>query len=117
MELDHTKIAVCGLECGKCPVYQATRTADIKQKRLRSPGTGQPAASPFSPADISSDSCMTAGQKFQFCQICAIRLCATEQGLRNYAYCPEFTCTQLEDHWKSSNASQYRETLLGIRAQ
>jgi hypothetical protein len=115
MEFD-AMITACGLDCGACPVYRATRNGDIEQK-TQVARDWSTSSQPLSPEDIWCDSCMTAGVQFQFCRICAIRLCNTERGLRDCAHCPEFVCAKLEGHWKSFHASRARETLLEIRTQ
>jgi hypothetical protein len=93
-------LAYCGLICEKCPIYLATREADKdRQYKMRTDIAREIKkhyGREIKPEDVGDcDGCKTEGGRL-FCTDCQIRICATEKGLANCAYCHDYPCEALE---------------------
>jgi hypothetical protein len=95
-------LAYCGLVCDTCPIYLATREANLEeQTRMRAEIAHlckEQYGMNYEPADITDcDGCRTEGGRlFTGCRTCAIRKCAGDRGLENCAHCAEYVCDKLE---------------------
>lgn len=83
-------LSPCGMYCGFCGVYQATRDRDEKLKEKLAPFFG------CSPEQVQCGGCLS-DKRFFFCASCAIRDCATGKGLEGCHQCDEFPCAHVEE--------------------
>ena len=83
MEVNSGFLAPCGLYCGVCGVYYATRDKNEKflKKLLDMYRRGVPGLDEVTIADLECDGCMS-DRVSVFCRICAIKTCVKEEGLR-----------------------------------
>jgi hypothetical protein len=81
MEINPKFLAPCGLYCGVCGVYYATRDKNEKFKeRLVGVYKGKlPGADDLSPEGIQCEGCLS-DSVFGFCQVCPIRDCTEAKG-------------------------------------
>jgi len=109
-------IAYCGMDCGGCPVYQATQANDA--------GAREKAAELFSnlfkteiPASaINCDGCKSStGILFGHCTTCEVRNCAIDRKLESCAYCRDYSCKKLDDQLAGIPLPQPRERLEALR--
>jgi hypothetical protein len=91
-------IAFCGVSCGVCPAYVATRAGDADAlEQVLVEWQAYFHASNLVVADILCDGCQARGGRLNgYCQYCAIRSCALERGVSTCAECDEYACAQLE---------------------
>jgi hypothetical protein len=100
-------IAYCGLNCVTCPIYLATREADLeKQRQMREQialAIKKYLGEEKRVEDITDcDGCKAQGGRlYSGCQKCQIRKCASEKGLENCAYCSEYPCENLSKFFVS----------------
>jgi len=96
-------LSYCGLVCGTCPIYLATREQnEEKRRKVRVDIARQIEehyGQEFKPEDVTDcDGCKTKGQRlFSGCRSCLIRKCAIEKEIENCAYCGEYTCEKLQE--------------------
>ncbi|MFH1033119.1 MAG: DUF3795 domain-containing protein [Pseudomonadota bacterium] len=90
-------IAPCGLYCGVCAVYLATRDDNAKLKGVLAQAyQGKlPHSENLTPEQISCQGCLS-GQTWGFCSTCAIRACAQERGLEGCQQCQDFPCQLIQ---------------------
>jgi hypothetical protein len=91
-------VAVCGLYCGACSIYRATR--DENEQKLEDFARGLTARTgkTFSIDDVRCDGCLGKGQLDLWCRNCRIRVCEKLQSGRvRCSDCDEFPCTRLTD--------------------
>jgi hypothetical protein len=91
-------LAPCGLYCGVCAVYYATRDKNRKFKeRLVGVYRGKlPSSESLSIENISCKGCLSE-QPFGFCEKCSIRDCTKSKGYAGCHECGDFPCRLIED--------------------
>jgi len=81
---DLNKLAYCGLYCGACPMYLATAAGTLEAMAGRG---------------LAADHLRCLGCRSETvsvsCQNCAVKTCASGQGLVSCADCAEFPCRVL----------------------
>ncbi len=107
-------IAYCGLSCETCPIRLATRQEDKEEQvgmrieilRLLREQYGMN----LEFRDITDcDGCQTDEQRlFSQCKNCRIRQCARAKKLRSCAYCPEYSCENLEAFFRTDPSARVR---------
>ena len=95
-EIDTAKnenlVTPCGLYCGACPAYLATK--ENNEQRL-APGSGF-GPKQLSPASMQCDGCLGGGRVLSHVPKCAIRECAaTKSKTRRCSECAEFPCDRI----------------------
>lgn len=83
-------LAPCGLYCGVCGVYIASRENNQKLKEKFA------AAYNVTSDQIACKGCLS-DEKFVFCQVCGIRTCVTEKNIEGCHCCEDFPCKQIDD--------------------
>lgn len=92
-------IAVCGLNCAKCPIYQAHHSHDIKfQRRISRSILGDNSKHPSE--TIKCDGCRGAPE-LHWSPECTFKPCAAEKGHTYCFECDNFPCTKLVSFAKS----------------
>jgi len=97
-------LSPCGLYCGVCAIYIASRDNNIKLKErlvtLYKGGTSGkgklPNAEKLSTEDIHCDGCLS-GDLFMHCQQCEIRACSKEKGYTGCHECDDFPCRHIDN--------------------
>ena len=95
-------MAYCGLMCGGCPIYRASREENAdKQRQMRieiARKCNEHYGVQYGPEDVTDcDGCKAqAGKSFQGCLKCEIRPCAQGRKLESCGYCDDFACERLE---------------------
>ncbi len=107
-------VSYCGIICGECPAYIATKEDDDTKRRDLAEQWSKQFDFEMKPEDINCDGCMSDSErKLGYCSTCEIRNCGMEKGLENCAYCNEYTCEKL-DKFHEHNP-KLREILDNIR--
>jgi hypothetical protein len=98
VDTDKKLLAPCGLYCGVCAVYYATRDKNRKFKeRLVSVYKGKlPDSEKLSVEDIYCEGCLSE-KPFGYCEECFIRDCSQSKGYAGCHECGEFPCAFIED--------------------
>ncbi len=94
-------IAYCGLECGTCPIYLATRQPDPKERtRMRWEIIRQCREHygiEYTLEDITDcDGCSSqTGRLFRSSSTCSLRKCARDREIKSCASCSDYPCQRL----------------------
>jgi len=95
-------VAYCGLDCGGCPIFLATRENDEERKRRMQADIAGVCREKYG-MDIQAkdvgdcDGCRgNSGRVFAPCSTCAVRSCARAREYETCAACPEFVCAKLQ---------------------
>jgi hypothetical protein len=86
--------APCGIFCGACAIYIATRDDNEKFRSIISNNWKT------KPDETKCFGCMKSDppkQLFGFCQTCLIRTCARSKGLYSYHQCEMWPCDKIEN--------------------
>ncbi|HIT34584.1 MAG TPA: DUF3795 domain-containing protein [Candidatus Faecousia intestinigallinarum] len=84
-------IAYCGLNCEACDAYLATVHDDQALREKTAKLWARLNHAPILPEHICCDGCRGDGRKTVYCQeMCAIRRCAVEKGIRTCGDCQNF---------------------------
>ncbi len=83
-------LAPCGLYCGVCGVYVATRDNNQKLKEKFTKAYG------VTPEQIDCNGCLS-DHRFVYCQSCGIRSCITEKKIEGCHQCDTFPCDLIND--------------------
>jgi len=83
-------LAPCGLYCGVCGVYMASRDNNQKLKDKLAKAYG------VTPEQIACKGCLSK-EKFVYCQACGIRACVMEKNYEGCHQCEEFPCKLIND--------------------
>ena len=84
-------VGICGLYCGACPIYLASRENDKEELRKISESRGIPLE------EVYCDGCLS-NRLFEACINCrhGFRRCAAEKKITWCFECPDFPCQRLE---------------------
>lgn len=82
--------APCGLYCGVCGIYLASRDDNGKLKEKFAKAYG------VTPAQVACSGCLS-DNKFGYCQVCGIRTCAAEKKIDGCHHCDDFPCQRIDD--------------------
>jgi hypothetical protein len=93
-------VACCGLDCGSCRAYVATRSGDRALASEVAKAWSNPVEGNYTANDIWCDGCHS-GRLHGFCLKCPVRLCAKGKRLANCGECRSYPCGPLEALWGS----------------
>jgi len=89
-------IAFCGTVCAECPAFLATKMDDDNERKKIAELWTKRYNADIKPEDINCEGCLSEGKKFSYCNVCEIRKCGQEKGLKNCAYCADYVCEKLD---------------------
>jgi|WetSurMetagenome_2_1015567.scaffolds.fasta_scaffold21525_4 hypothetical protein len=109
-------IGFCGIDCGECKAFVATKNNDAVMKKLVAEEWSKSYGHEIKPEGINCVGCVVVeGPHIGYCAVCEIRTCGVRKKVENCAYCIEYGCGKLEPvHSRSSKA---KETLEQIHMQ
>jgi hypothetical protein len=99
--MEEKYIAMCGLDCGSCAAFIATKNNDDKLRektagewteRYRKDGRNKP---PVQAKDINCCGCLSDGPIYVNCFKCEIRKCEFGKGIKNCKECKDYRCEKL----------------------
>jgi hypothetical protein len=100
-----TMVGFCGLACNSCPIHMATLEQDnILQKIMRAEIARQCSdiyGMKMTVEEVTDcDGCRAnTGRLFSGCLKCQIRECAHLKNIESCAFCEDFTCEKLTNHF------------------
>ena len=83
-------LAPCGLYCGVCGVYLASRDNNEKLKGKLASAYG------VTPEQVVCKGCLS-DEKFVYCQHCGIRACVMQKEYAGCHQCADFPCQLIDD--------------------
>jgi hypothetical protein len=90
MAVNKALAAPCGLYCGVCGIYVATRDNNEKFKEKLAPVYGA------KPEDLVCDGCLSQ-RVWAYCQACPIKSCCRDKKIEGCHQCNEFPCRFIDD--------------------
>jgi hypothetical protein len=98
LEIDERLLAPCGLYCGVCGVYYATRDNNTKflEKLLDFYRETIPGSDNLTIEDLKCEGCLSDMTSL-FCSECKIKKCVAEFGFEGCHQCSDFPCKHIED--------------------
>ena len=98
MDINSNFLAPCGLYCGVCGVYYATRDKNNKfmETLLNFYQDKIPGLENVSIDDLKCEGCLS-DQTSIFCQACSIKDCTRKKGYAGCHECNEFPCEHIEN--------------------
>ena len=109
-------IAYCGLDCTKCPAFQAATRLCMEEREKVAEQWAKEFNFQGTASDIDCVGCtLRQGKQIGHCSVCEIRLCGLKRGLTTCASCPEFACDKLEGFFK--NVPDARANLEALRGR
>lgn len=98
MEINPNLLAPCGLYCGVCGVYYATRDKNNKfmETLLNFYQDKMPGLENVSIDDLKCEGCLS-DQTSLFCRTCSIKDCTHKKGYAGCHECNEFPCKHIEN--------------------
>jgi hypothetical protein len=113
-ETENKLIGACGIICGECPAFIATRNNDDALRAKTAKEWSVMFHADIKAENINCDGCPSDGPRlFHHCFECGIRKCAREKKLATCAACPEYSCRQLDEFL--AQVPEARATLDGLR--
>ncbi|MDP4292288.1 MAG: DUF3795 domain-containing protein [Bacteroidota bacterium] len=109
-----TTMAYCGLICESCPIHLATLEQDKSLQETMRISIAEQCFTFYGmnmrPEDITDcDGCKApSGKLFSGCLSCGIRSCARQRNIENCAYCNDYFCERLSDHFLLDPEAQTR---------
>lgn len=96
MSVSEQLLAPCGLYCGVCGVYYATRDGNEKflEKLLGVYQGNIPGLEQLTTEEIKCDGCGSDRVSI-FCRVCAIKDCTREKGFAGCHQCDDFPCQHI----------------------
>ncbi len=97
MKIKPKFLAHCGLYCGVCGVYYATRDNNTKflERLLAMYAEKFHGLEGITIEDLKCDGCRSDRVGF-FCRVCAIKACAQEHGYDGCHQCDQFPCKHID---------------------
>jgi uncharacterized protein DUF3795 len=98
MDIEQNFLAHCGLYCGVCGVYFATRDNNDKflERLLVMYQEKIPGLEGISIEDLKCEGCLSDRVSL-FCQTCSVKSCTQEKGTSGCHECDEFPCDHIEN--------------------
>ncbi|MGD9099044.1 MAG: DUF3795 domain-containing protein [Anaerolineae bacterium] len=98
MEIRPEHVAPCGLYCGVCRIYQATRADDRKflGRITKIYARHLPDLGHVTLDDILCDGCLSERRSIT-CRVCAIRECVGQKGFPGCHECHDFPCAFIDE--------------------
>ncbi len=98
MEVNPNFLAPCGLYCGVCGVYYATRDQNRKftEKLMGVYRGAMPGLENLSEEDLQCEGCLSEKLSV-FCRACGVRDCTREKGYAGCHECDDFPCQLIEN--------------------
>ena len=98
MEINPDFLAPCGLYCGVCAIYYATRDNNekFKERLIGVYDEALPGFENLSADDIQCGGCLS-DNVFGYCQTCSIKDCTRSKGYSGCHECDDFPCQLVED--------------------
>jgi hypothetical protein len=90
MPVNKELAAPCGLYCGVCGIYVATRDNNEKFKEKLAPVYGA------KPEDLVCDGCLSQ-RVWSYCQVCPIKSCCRDKKIEGCHQCKEFPCQFIDN--------------------
>ena len=109
-------VAFCGLVCTDCKAFIATQENDDAKRRDVTVAWSKMFGREIKPGEINCDGCLIGdGRHIDYCDVCEIRECGMEKGVKNCAYCIDYSCEKLAKFLEQ--APEAKKTLEEIRQQ
>ena len=98
MEVDQRLVAPCGLYCGVCGMYYATRDNNEKfLNRLLAVYQGKlPGMETVMVDDLKCEGCLSE-RPSTFCRVCAIKDCTRRESYAGCHECDDFPCEHVDN--------------------
>jgi Protein of unknown function (DUF3795) len=98
MTINENCLAPCGLYCGVCGVFFATRDNNEKfLEKLLGVYQGKiPGLDHLTAEDLKCEGCLSDRVSF-FCRVCAIKDCTREKGYEGCHECDDFPCGHIDN--------------------
>lgn len=98
MEINSNLLAPCGLYCGVCSVYYATRDENdpFLEKLLGFYQSKMPGLESLTIEDLRCKGCLSDRTSF-FCKACAVKDCTQKQGYAGCHECDTFPCEHIDN--------------------
>ena len=94
-------VAFCGTVCTECPAFIATRNDDDDKRKETAKLWSKQYNTDIKLEDINCEGCPSKiGKKFNYCNVCEIRICGQDKNVKNCAYCSEYVCERLDEFFK-----------------
>jgi hypothetical protein len=109
-----TMIAYCGLICDSCPIHLATLEQDKSHHQKMRESIAELCSKNYGMnlqiEDITDcDGCRTdTGRLFSGCLNCEVRKCASQKNIESCAYCSDYACEKLKEHFSRDLSAQTR---------
>ncbi|HPF51767.1 MAG TPA: DUF3795 domain-containing protein [Draconibacterium sp.] len=116
MKKQKIMLAFCGLQCDTCPIFLATIEKDrSKQLEMRTSiarKCNELYNMQLQLGDVNDCYKCKSNERSLFtgCLKCEIRKCADGRGIESCAFCPDFACSVLEDHFLLDLSAKTRLT-------
>jgi hypothetical protein len=89
-------LGACGLNCGACPAYVATRANDAEMIAAIAARWSQEYGHEIKPEYVWCEGCLAEGErKCGHTRECDVRACALERGVANCARCDDYGCEKI----------------------
>lgn len=101
-------MAPCGLYCGVCGVYIATRDNNQKFKKAMGNLYGT------TPEETECQGCMQTDAKnklYAYCKLCTIRDCVKKKGFYSCHQCEEWPCEKIENFGLATGKRVMKHTI------
>jgi len=109
-----TTIAYCGLTCESCPIHLATLEQDKSQQQAMRESIAEQCSEIYGMnlqlEDINDcNGCRAnSGRLFSGCLNCEIRKCASQRNIESCAFCSDYACGILKEHFSHDSSAQTR---------
>ncbi len=89
-------LGACGLNCGACPAYVATRANDAETIAAIAARWSEEYGHEVKPEYVWCEGCLARGErKGGHTRECDVRACALERGVANCARCDDYGCEKI----------------------
>ncbi|MGD0576702.1 MAG: DUF3795 domain-containing protein [Candidatus Staskawiczbacteria bacterium] len=96
--MEEKHIAMCGLDCGSCDAFIATKNNDsiLREETARDWGARRKNKPALSAKDINCFGCLSKNKPiYKNCLKCEVRRCGFKKGIRNCKECKDYKCSKL----------------------
>jgi hypothetical protein len=107
-------VAYCGLRCDSCPIHLATLEQDKFRQNTMRVSIAEQCSKIYGmiiqPEHINDcDGCRANDHRlFSGCLSCEIRKCASKKNIESCAYCSDYACERLKQHFLLDSTAKTR---------
>jgi hypothetical protein len=118
--MSKTELGFCGVDCGTCPIFIATKANDVNKRIDVAKMLFSAYNVKLEPEAVNCTGCVKATMEgtaiMGHCEACILRPCARKKNVSTCAECQDYACAKLKSKWRENpNGGEAEANLNALR--